>query len=514
MILTGQHIISGYPATSLSATFQAVNPAINECLEGDFAEGSAADVAAAVTLAAKDFDLFRHSSDAKRGELLNAIVSELLVLKDDIICRANLETGLPLPRLEGEFVRTINQLKMFSVFVQDGGYKQIHLDHAISDRQPLPRPDLRLTQIPIGPVAVFGASNFPLAFSVAGGDTASALAAGCPVVAKGHPAHPGTSELAGRAIQQALQNTGLPDTVFSLIQGSDHTVGAALVQHPEIKGVAFTGSQSGGRALFDLAAARSNPIPVFAEMGSVNPIFILPRAMREMGPDLAVKYAESLTLGVGQFCTNPGLLFAVKGESFDLFIENVNNVLAQAQPLPMLHVGIKQSFMAQLGKMKATQGVSSIVDKSLSDDKSCYASPALLVVSAEDFLLHPNLGEEVFGPSSLVIQCQSQEQMLLLAERLQGQLTATLHTTSDDKEFCRQLLTILVRKVGRLICNDFPTGVEVCAAMHHGGPYPATTDSRFSSVGTTAIKRFLRPVCFQNFNQDLLPPELQVDQED
>jgi len=509
MVLTGQHFISGYTTASNSATFQAVNPVTNDLLEGEFAEGGLDDVAAAANLAAKDFDDFRQTSGAKRADLLDAIAKELLLLKDAIIQRANLETGLPLPRLEGELGRTVNQLKMFADLVRNEDYKWIQIDCAIPDRQPLAKPDLRLTQIPIGPVAVFGASNFPLAFSVAGGDTAAALAAGCPVVVKGHPAHPGTSELAGLAIQRALKQVSLPEGIFSLIQGSGHAVGEALVQHHAIKGVAFTGSQSGGRALFDLAATRPDPIPVFAEMGSVNPIFILPRALQENRQILASKYAESLTMGVGQFCTNPGLLFAVKGVEFDRFLQHVNKSLGLMQPLPMLHIGIKQNFTTKLEKIKTMQGVICVVDDDSPKDTSCFVSPALLVVSAEEYLQQPGLGEEVFGPSSLVVECQSQEQMLLLAENLQGQLSATLHATADDKAFCHQLLTILERKVGRLIYNDFPTGVEVCAAMHHGGPYPATTDCRFSSVGTSAIKRFLRPVCYQNFNHDLLPSELQ-----
>ncbi len=513
MELTGKHLISGYLSVGQPATFYALNPVTNERLEGEFAEGDGDDVAAAAKLAASRFDVFRQTSGLKRSELLVTIGSELTELKDAIIHRANLETGLPLPRLQGELTRTVKQLQMFSELVKNDDYKQILIDPAVPDRQPFPKPDLRLTHIPIGPVAVFGASNFPLAFSVAGGDTASALAAGCPVIVKGHPAHPGTSELAAQAILKALQKTSLPEGVFSLIQGSSHAVGAALVQHPAIKAVAFTGSQSGGRALFDLAAKRADPIPIFAEMGSVNPVFILPDALQENGQTLAEKYVESLTLGVGQFCTNPGLLLAVKGKSLDDFIRYANESLNRSQSLPMLHVGIKQNFMTKLEKMKSAQGISCVVGHNSTVADSCFVTPALLVVSAADFLQQPTLEEEVFGPSSLIVACQSQQQMLLLAEKLQGQLTATLHATADDQNFCRQLMTILERKVGRLVYNDFPTGVEVCAAMHHGGPYPATTDCRFSSVGTSAVKRFLRPVCYQNFNHDLLPVELQDDQD-
>ncbi len=508
MLLTGQHLISDSYLASNGKTFRAVNPATGEPLECEFIEGGSGDVSIAANLAERDFDVFRQTNGLKRSELLDAVADELLELKGPIIQRAHLETGLPLPRLEGELGRTVNQLKMFSQLVKNDKYKLTRIDQALPDRQPLSKPDLRLTQIPVGPVAVFGASNFPLAFSVAGGDTASALAVGCPVIVKGHPAHPGTSELAGLAIQRAVKKTGLPEGIFSLIQGSGHGVGTALVKHPQIKAVAFTGSQAGGRALFDLAANRPDPIPFFAEMGSVNPIFILPCSLQEIGHDLAVKYAESLTLGVGQFCTNPGLLFAVKGSALDDFLRVVESSLRRTEPLPMLHVGIKKNFNDKLEKIKTVQGVSSATGNDFLVSGGCFVLPTLLLISADDFLCTPSVSEEIFGPSSLVVQCESQEQMLLLAENLPGQLSATVHATKEEEDFCRQLFTILEKKAGRLILNDFPTGVEVCAAMHHGGPYPATTDSRFTSVGATAIKRFLRPVCYQNFNKNLLPLEL------
>jgi len=509
MQLTGQQLISANFHASSNETFRAVNPVTGEPLECEFSEGSCEDVAAAVNLAEQNFDTFRQATGLKRCELLHTIANELLNLQDPIIQRANLETGLPLPRLEGELGRTVNQLKMFAKLVKTDAYKLKRIDQALPDRQPLAKPDLRLTQIPIGSVAVFGASNFPLAFSVAGGDTASALAAGCPVIVKGHPAHPGTSELAGRAIQKAVKKAGLPDGVFSLIQGRGHAVGIALVTHPQVKAVAFTGSQAGGRALFDLAATRVEPIPVFAEMGSVNPIFLLPQALKEKGQLLAQKYAESLTLGVGQFCTQPGLLFAVKGKELDIFVQNVKNHLGKMEPLPMLHVGIKQNYNDKLQRLATIDGVKRVTAADLRSESDCFALPALLFLTADDFLLNPYISEEVFGPSSVVAQCESQEQMLILAENLPGQLSATIHATVDEETFCRRLLTVLEKKAGRLLLNDFPTGVEVCSAMNHGGPYPASTDSRFSSVGTTAINRFLRPICYQNFSKQLLPSELQ-----
>lgn len=509
MELTGQHLISKpVPATNRK-TFRAVNPATGDFLAGSFVEGTTEDVAAAATLAERDFDFFRQTSGLQRSELLAAIAEELLTLKESIVQRGNLETGLTLPRLEGELGRTINQLQMFSQFVENDDYKLMKIEQAVPDRQPLPKSDLRLTQIPIGPVAVFGASNFPLAFSVAGGDTASALAAGCPVIFKGHPAHPGTSELAGRAIQQAIKKTGLPDGIFSLIQGSGHEIGAALVQQPQIKAVTFTGSSAGGRALFDLAAARPDPIPVFAEMGSVNPVFILPQALQDDCHSLAAKYAESVTLGVGQFCTNPGLLFAMKGEYLDDFLRVTSDHLSRMEPMPMLHAGIKKNFNEKLKLLKAVQGVSRISGSDSQGDKGCFVSPTLLLVSADDFFRESNISEEVFGPSSVVVQCESQEQMLALAEKLQGELSATVYASTAEEDFCRKLLILLEKKVGRLILNEFPTGLEVCGAMNHGGPYPATTDSRFTSVGTMAINRFLRQICYQNFSANLLPSELQ-----
>ncbi len=513
MQLTGQHLIFDYLLVTTKNKFRAVNPATGEPLECAFSEGGRQEVSAAANLAGKCFDEFRQTSHLVRSELLDTIATELLTLKDPIIQRAHLETGLPLPRLEGEFGRTINQLIMFSQLVKNDKYRSTRVEQALSERQPLAKPDLSLTQVPIGPVAIFGASNFPLAFSVAGGDTSSALAVGCPVVVKGHPAHPGTSELAGLAIQRAVKKTGLPGNVFSLIQGRDYSVGTALVMHPQIKAVAFTGSQAGGRSLFDSAAARPDPIPVFAEMGSVNPIFILPQALKERSQALATKYIESMTLGVGQFCTKPGLLFVVKGSELNAFVADVKDSLGQLKPLPMLHFGIKKNFNDRLKQLTDTKGVNLIVGSEAQSSLDCFASPALLFLTADDFLCDPSLSEEVFGPSSIVVQCESQEQMLLLAENLQGQLSATVHAAIGEEDFCRRLFTILEKKAGRLIFNDFPTGVEVCGAMHHGGPYPATTDSRFSSVGTSAIKRFLRPVCYQNFSKDLLPLELQKNQE-
>ncbi len=371
----------------------------------------------------------------------------------------------------------------------------------------MPKPDLRAMQISLGPVAVFGASNFPLAFSVAGGDTASALAAGCSVVVKGHPEHPGTSELAGLAVMRAIQKNDIPAGVFSLLQAKKINVGMVLVQHPLIKAVAFTGSFSGGRALFDLASARPEPIPVYAEMGSVNPIFLLPQIIADKGTTLATALIESLTLGVGQFCTTPGLVLLVRDAATERFLCEVETCLAGKPPGVMLHNGIKRNFLAGLNELLSIDGVVRRGSPPSSLD-GCLVTSVLLQVDAKVLLDNPSLAEEVFGPSAIVVVCDSRNEMLIVAERLQGQLTASVHGSNGELASFRDLLATLERKAGRLVINNFPTGVEVCASMQHGGPYPATTDSRSTSVGTYAAKRFLRPVCYQNFPQKLLPEPL------
>jgi NADP-dependent aldehyde dehydrogenase len=361
--------------------------------------------------------------------------------------------------------------------------------------------------IALGPVAVFGASNFPLAFSVAGGDTASALAAGCPVVIKGHPAHPGTSELAGLAIRRAVEKCEMPEGVFSLVQGSAFEAGAALVTHPSLKAVAFTGSHAGGRALFDLAASRPEPIPVYAEMGSVNPVFLLPQALQERGVDLAEAFVASITLGVGQFCTSPGLVFAIKGTALDVFVRKAEGLLAQTSPGVMLHAGIKQNFQQGIDQLTKINGVERVWSGSCAET-GCLATLVLLKASAETFLDNPEIGKEVFGPSSVIVVCDTPKEMLLAAQNLQGQLTATVHGSDMELDDYADLFRTLECKAGRILLDGFPTGVEVCDSMNHGGPYPATTDSRSTSVGTAAVKRFLRPVCFQNFPQAMLPGPL------
>ncbi|NOY12766.1 MAG: aldehyde dehydrogenase (NADP(+)) [Deltaproteobacteria bacterium] len=508
MTLNGQHILAEATGNHPGAHFYAVNPVTAERLQPAFVEGTAVQVDIAARSAEHDFSAYRQLSLPQRADFLVAITTQLRKLEADLLERAGLETGLPRARLAGELTRTVNQLLMFADFVREGAFLQPQIVPALPERQPLPRSDLRLTQVPLGPVAVFGASNFPLAFSVAGGDTAAALAAGCPVVVKAHPAHPGTCELAGRAIRAAGDACGLPRGVFSLLQGSGKQLGAALVEHPLISAVAFTGSQAGGRALFNLAAARPEPIPVFAEMGSVNPVFLLPRALADGGAELARKYVDSVALGVGQFCTNPGLLFVLNDPALESFIHAVEEYLPQLPAAAMLHRGIKQNYCTALDKLVARSGVELRCGE-IPESDDCFVSPALLRTTAEQFLVDSKIAEEVFGPASVIVVCQSFLQMQQCAAALAGQLTAAVHAMAAEEEMCRELLTLLERKAGRLVMNDFPTGVEVCHAMVHGGPYPATTDSRTTSVGSEAIRRFLRPLCRQNFPTSLLPEELQ-----
>ncbi len=507
-ILTGRHLFGDQDVADEAGRFWAADPVTGQQLEPFFAEGDVTIVAAAVVLAAAAFDQYRHCALELRAKFLETIAQELQESKAVLLERAGQETGLPAARLEGELGRTVNQLRLFADLVRDGSFRRVRIESAMPDRTPVPKPDLRLSQVALGPVAIFGASNFPLAFSVAGGDTASALAAGCTVVVKGHQAHPGTSELAGQAIRRAVKVCGLPTGVFSLVQGSGHAVGSALVQQPAIKAVAFTGSHVGGRALYDLAVARQEPVPVFAEMGSVNPVFLLPKALAIKTESLATAYVASVNLGVGQFCTNPGLLFALKGPELESFVRAVAAQFDQIAPAPLLHTGLKQGYLQRLEAVTSLSAVSMVtVPQQL--HATCYVSPVLLKTDQKTFLREAQLGEEIFGPASIIVECDTIADLHNAARELKGQLTATVHAEPAETAECRQLFAILETKAGRLVLNDFPTGVEVCGAMNHGGPYPATTDSRTTSVGTAAIERFLRPVCYQGFSAALLPEELQ-----
>lgn len=465
------------------------------------------DVDRAVVAARSAFPVFAADRE-RRAALLEAIAAKLEELGDSLLAAAHEETALPLARLAGERGRATGQLRLFAAVLRDGAYLGRRYDAADAGRQPLPKPELRRILRPLGPVAVFGASNFPLAFSVAGGDTASALAAGCPVIHKAHPAHPRTAALAGKAIAEAVAEAGLPAGVFSLIFGQSHEVGHWLAVHPDLKAIAFTGSLRGGRALFDLAAARKNPIPVYAEMGSVNPVFLLPGALAERGLAIAAGLAGSVTMGVGQFCTNPGLVVLPAGADGEALLGALGERLEAAGPGTMLYLALGESYRAGVLRLAAHAGV---VRRGLSGPGGTReALPVLLETDAGTFEKSPVLHQEVFGPATLAVVCSDLAEMVRVAQSLEGQLTATVHAAESDHGAAAQLLEILADKAGRLIWNGFPTGVEVAPAMQHGGPYPATTDSRSTSVGTAAIDRFLRPVAYQDVPESLLPADLRA----
>jgi 2,5-dioxopentanoate dehydrogenase len=508
MELHGKNLIGGKAVASPAAkTFSGVAAATGEKLSPLFHEATMSEADEALALAEKAFEGYGRQPAEKIAAFLDRIAEEILKLGDELIQRAGAETGLPEARLAGERNRTVNQFKMFAELVREGSWLEVSIDHAQPERKPLPKVDLRRMLVPIGPVVVFGASNFPLAYSVGGGDTASALAAGCPVVVKAHPAHPGASEMVGHAIQNAADAMGMPKGVFSMVHGVSTESGMRLVQHPATKAVGFTGSLQGGRALFDAAAKRPEPIPVFSEMGSTNPVFVLPDALKQNGKAIAEGLAQSATLGVGQFCTNPGLAFGCGGDEWRSFVERVSQLAGAVAPGVMLHQGISARFHEGTGKFQKVPGVR-VAGKSSAEATQGRAPAMVFSTDAKTFQQQRVLREEVFGPSTLLVNCGSTQELEQIARDLPGQLTATIHGTDEDLRQHANLVAILRGKAGRLIFNQFPTGVEVCPSMQHGGPYPATTDSRFTSVGTFAIKRFVRPVCFQNFPDAALPVEL------
>ena len=501
LALSGKHLIAG-EWTAGEASFESA-PASGPARA--YAVGTPAQVDAAAKAAEEAFWSYGYSSRAERAAFLNRIADEIDKRGDAITEVGCQETGLPQARLVGERGRTTGQLRLFAAHIEKGDYLDRRHDVALPDRQPLPRPDLRLMQRPIGPVAVFGASNFPLAFSTAGGDTAAALAAGCPVVVKGHSAHPGTGEVVAQAIEAAVKAAGLHPGVFSLIQGGRRDVGQALVQHPLIKAVGFTGSLAGGRALFDLCAQRPEPIPFFGELGSVNPMFLLPQALTARGGEIAKGWAGSLTMGAGQFCTNPGIAVAIDGPELQDFVAAASAALEPTGPQTMLTDGIAEAYRQGRDRVRGSAGVREVLTTTC-DLRN--ATPYLFSTSGKDWLANEALGEEVFGPLGLVVAASGFEEMVAIGRSLQGQLTCTLHMDDGDAEAARRLLPILERKAGRLLANGFPTGVEVCDAMVHGGPYPASTNFGATSVGTLSIRRFLRPVCYQNMPAAVLPADL------
>ena len=505
--LTGKNFIGNELSGAGKEKFQAVNPVTSDKLQPEYFEATDEEIDRAIEKAEEAFRIYRKVSGKARAQFLETIGDEIMNLGDELVERSCAETGLPAARITGERGRTVNQLKLFASLLKEGSWVNARIDTADPERKPAPKPDIRSLQIALGPVGIFGASNFPLAFSVAGGDTASALAAGCSVVVKAHPAHPGTCEMIATAISTAVKKSGMPDGVFSMVGGTSQRVGLRIVTHPFIKAIGFTGSFRGGKALFDAAAGRSEPIPVFAEMGSVNPVFILPRAMKEKKDEIAEGLAASVTLGVGQFCTNPGIFVSENSGAGNEFRSAVGESLKKINPGHMLTAGISHAYREGINKLGSQPGVQ-IMARGGSSTETAGGIPHLFQVSSKDFNKNELLEKEVFGPSTLAVTSENKEDIIRIAEKIGGNLTATLYATEEDLKEYDELVSVLERKAGRLIINGFPTGVEVCHSMIHGGPFPATTDSRSTSVGTTAIYRFTRPVSYQNFPDHLLPDEL------
>lgn len=497
----GAHLIAGEWVAG-DATFSS-RPATGA--PHRFAAGTAAHVDRAAKAAEDAFWSYGHASRAERAAFLDAIADALEARGPQITQIGSAETGLPAARLEGERGRTAGQLRLFAGHILKGDYLDRRHDAALPDRKPAPRPEIRLVQRPLGPVGVFGASNFPLAFSTAGGDTASALAAGCPVVVKGHPGHPGTAEIVAEAILEAIERCGVHPGVFSLVQSDTREAGEALVQHPLIRAIGFTGSLKGGRALFDLACARPEPIPFFGELGSVNPMFLLPGAVRARGAEIAAGWAGSLTMGVGQFCTNPGLGVVIDGPEADAFEAAAADAMGKVAAQTMLSEGIAGAFRDGQCRIRDTEGVRELVASSVEGRN---AGPWLYAVSGETFRANPALAEEVFGPLGVLVKVRDEAEMMAVARGLEGQLTCSLQLDPDDTALAGKLVPVLERKAGRLLANGFPTGVEVVDSMMHGGPYPASTNVSTTSVGTLAIRRFLRPVAYQNMPEALLPEDV------
>lgn len=509
MALSGKNIIGAKLSSEGNTTFNAVNPANNQKLEPAFHEATEAEVDAAVKLASEAFQVYRNKSGKERAEFLETIADEILAIGDDLIKQCMIETGLPEARLVGERGRTVGQLKLFGQLLREGSWVDARVDTADPERKPLPKPDVRSMLRPLGPVGIFGASNFPLAFSVAGGDTASALAAGCTVVVKGHPAHPGASELVGLAIQRAVKKCNLPEGIFSLIHGKSVTSGLAIVKHPLITAIGFTGSYRGGKAIFDEANKRPVPIPVYAEMGSTNPVFILPGALKERKEKIATELAGSVTLGTGQFCTNPGLVFSQASDDHKQFFSTLVSSISNIDAGTMLTPDICNAYKNGVEKLAKHPEITTAAKGKESNGEGSKGQAYVLQSTVSAFMKHHEFEEEIFGPSTLAVTANSKDELLQVARNLHGHLTATLHATESDLQEYSELISILEQKVGRLLLNGYPTGVEVTHAMVHGGPFPSTSDSRTTSVGTGAITRFVRPVCYQNFPSSSLPAELQ-----
>jgi NADP-dependent aldehyde dehydrogenase len=512
MELTGLSFLGTRRGTRNGGAFHAANPQSGSALPPAYHSATAADVDEAAKLASEAFDSYSQASGKSKGVFLRKCAERLDQHKQELAERAHLETALPMQRLLGEVGRTSNQLRLFAGVVEEGSWVEARIDPALPDRQPLPRPDIRSMLRPLGPVVVFGASNFPLAFSVAGGDTASALAAGCPVIVKAHPAHPGTSEMVGHILAEAVAQEGLHPGVFTMLFDAGIAIGTALVRHSLVRAVSFTGSLKAGRALMDLAAARPDPIPCFTEMSSGNPVFVLPGALRK-GPDqLAQNLFGSFTLGAGQFCTKPGIVLVPEAPEGQAFLNRLRALVEESSPFTLLTAGIAREYARATEARASKVQVAAQAQPGSETQKAegpFHAQSKLFSVELDRLVAEPELADEIFGPDTLLVHGSSTEDFLRAAKALDGHLTATILGDEADLAANRELIRILEQKAGRLIFNGFPTGVEVSHAMVHGGPFPSTSDPRFTSVGSLAIYRFARPVCFQGFPQALLPPELQ-----
>jgi 2,5-dioxopentanoate dehydrogenase len=505
--LSGRSLIGFREGQGSGKPHYATNPTTGQPLQPGFIPATVNEVDLAAQLAADAFKTYRRTSGRERGRFLRSIAAHIESIAGEIVERAGQETALPPARLQSETARTCHQLRLFAQVAEEGSWVNARIDHADPDRKPLPKPDIRSMLHPLGPVLVFGASNFPLAFSVAGGDTASALAGGNTVIVKAHAAHPGTSELVGRAIQESVRECGFPEGVFSLLFGSGSEIGVALMKHPLVRAGGFTGSRTAGRSLMDVAASRPEPIPFYAEMSSTNPVFLLPGALRERAENLAAGLHASFTLGAGQFCTKPGMIFLPQGADIEPFAGKLRELVEASTPFHLLTHAIHWSYGSAIATRKAHQGVTTVAEGTAASSAGFAANAALFETDAQSFLVS-DLESEIFGPSTLLVRDANRDQMLSIARSLEGHLTATIHGTEQDLRDFADLISILETKVGRIIFNGFPTGVEVTHAMVHGGPYPSTSDGRSTSVGTQAIFRFTRLVCYQGFSDSALPDAL------
>jgi alpha-ketoglutaric semialdehyde dehydrogenase len=506
--LAGRSLIGFREGNGSGEPLYASDPTTGQHLQPGFIAATEEEVDLAVRLAADAFAAYSRVPGRGRAAFLRAIATRIESIAGEIIARAGQETALPPARLQGETARTCAQLRLFAQVAEEGSWVEARIDHADPDRKPASRPDIRSMLRPLGPVVVFGASNFPLAFSVAGGDTASALAGGNPVIVKAHAAHPGTSELVGQMVREAVRECGMPEGVFSLLFGSGAQIGTALMKHPLVKAGGFTGSRAAGRILMDVAAARPEPIPFYAEMSSTNPVFILPGALRERAENIATGLHTSFTLGAGQFCTKPGMVFLPQGDDAASFTDKLRQLVTASTPFHLLTRTIHSSYDSALAERNADTAVTLVAEAPRADRLAGFAVTSALFETDANAFLGSNLDAEIFGPTTLLVSHSSRDQLLKIARTLEGHLTATIHGTGQDLRDFADLVAILENKVGRLVFNGFPTGVEVSHAMVHGGPYPSTSDGRSTSVGTRAIFRFTRPVCYQGFPDEALPEEL------